>query len=263
MKYCLSSRQSMEYLRQADEIKVAARDHKSIPDLTEKYPNADIILNLGPTGDERITHENIKTYNILCKGKFIVCTPEVSPETRHFFESNDIKYYWGYAISTPYELKAIAENTKVCYVVLGAPLFFQQDMVARYNIPVRAVPNVAHYNYLPHEDGVNGTWIRPEDIKLYEPTVAAIEFEGFERQEQEQALYRIYAKDAAWSGELDMIVQNLGAKPTNRMIPEDLAQVRRNCGQKCAAFGACRLCYRYFSLADPEKLRPYIEKLKH
>ena len=151
----------------------------------------------------------------------------------------------------------------MCYVILGAPLFFQQDLVARYNIPVRTTPNIAHYNYLPHKDGVNGTWIRPEDVSAYEPTITTIEFEGLERQEQEQALYRIYAKDKAWPGKLDMIVQNLGAAPTNRMIPEDLAQIRRNCGQKCAALGTCQICYRYFSLADPEKLRPYMDKTIH
>lgn len=266
MKYCLNSRQTSEYLKKADEIKVEARDHKSIPDLAEKYPNADIILNLGSTGDERITYENIKTYSILCQGKLIVCTPKISPETRSFFENNNIKYYWGYEITTPYELKALAESTKVCYVKIGAPLFFQQDLVAKYGIPVRAVPNIAHYNYLPHSDGVNGTWIRPEDVKLYEPTIAAIEFEGIERQEQEQALYRIYAEEQAWPGKLDMIVQNLGIAqaPTNRMIPSDLAETRRNCKQRCTwPNAACSLCYRYFSLADPEKLRPYAKKNEH
>ena len=257
MKICLNARQSDVYLQKANEIKVEARDHKAIPDLAEKYPNADIILNMGPVDNGRITHENLKTYNILCKENFLVCTGDISPETRHFFESNNIKYYWGYEVCTTYELKALKENTQVCYVRVGAPLFFQQDIVKDYGIPVRVVPNVAHSNYVPHTDGVNGTWIRPEDLHLYEPTVTAIEFEGIDNQEQEQALYRIYAEQHKWPGELNMIVQNLGASPTNRMIPSECTEYRLNCGQRCTSKGNCTLCWRYFSLADPDKLRSY------
>ena len=38
MKVCVSSRQQAEYMRKADEIRVASRDHRIIPDLAEKYP---------------------------------------------------------------------------------------------------------------------------------------------------------------------------------------------------------------------------------
>ena len=43
MKVCLSSRQQHEYLLKADEIRVSARDHKAIPELAEKYPEAEWI----------------------------------------------------------------------------------------------------------------------------------------------------------------------------------------------------------------------------
>ena len=46
MKYCLSSRQSAEYLQKADEIKVLYRDIEQIYDLMDKYENKNIILNI-------------------------------------------------------------------------------------------------------------------------------------------------------------------------------------------------------------------------
>ena len=249
MKYCLSSRQTGEYLAKADEIWVDSRDHDSIISLTAKYPKATIILD-SSTFD--CGNDKLIEYNTLTKGNFVVCTRIINKEIDNFFVTNGIKYFWGYEVCTPYELKGIAEHYHVSYVRVGAPLFFQQDIIAKFGIPVRATANIAHFNYIPQTDGVNGTWIRPEDVGMYEPTVAVIEFSDADRS-KEQALYRIYAEQHAWPGEVSMIITNIGKDCTNRMLPPDFTEARLNCGQKCAAFGRCRLCYHYFSLADPDK----------
>ena len=259
MKVCLSSRQQHEYLLKADEIRVSARDHKAIPELAEKYPEADIILELEPGADADITHETIKEYDILCRKNFIVCLNDISPETRGFYEQNEIRYFWGYSVTTPYELDSLARFTKVCYVRIGAPLFFEMDLVAKYGIPVRHAPNIAHFNYMPQADGVNGTWIRPEDLEAYEPTIAAIEFLGVELS-AERALFRVYKEQKKWPGELKMIITNLDYSGYNRMLDAELTEVRMHCRQKCAAKGHCQLCWRALRLADPEKIRNYAEE---
>lgn len=51
MKFCLSARQSKQYLEKADEIKVDFRDRNIIPDLATDYPDKTIILVQYP-GDE-------------------------------------------------------------------------------------------------------------------------------------------------------------------------------------------------------------------
>ena len=256
MKVCLSSRQQHEYLQKADEIRVPARDHKAIPELAEKYPEADIILELEPGADAGITYETLREYDILCRKKFIVCLNDISPETLAFYHENDIRYFWGYSITTPYELESLSKFTKVCYVRVGAPLFFEMDLVAKYGISVRHAPNVAHFGYIPQADGVNGTWIRPEDLEQYEPTITAIEFLGVELS-AERALFRIYGEQKKWPGELGLIVQDINYLGTNRMIPPDLVEKRLNCGQKCMENGNCRLCWRILDLANPDLLRDY------
>ena len=259
MKVCVSSRQQAEYMRKADEIRVASRDHRIIPDLAEKYPEADIILELEPGADADIPHEILREYDILCRKKFIVCLNDISPETLAFYHDNDIRYFWGYSITTPYELESLSKFTKVCYVRVGAPLFFDVDLIAKYGIPVRHAPNVAHFGYLPQADGVNGTWIRPEDLALYEPIIGAIEFLGVELS-AERALFRIYTEQKKWPGELKMIITNLGHDGYNRMLDSELTTARMHCRQKCAAKGSCQLCWRALRLADPEKIRNYAEE---
>ena len=55
MKFCLSSRVSSQYLKTADQIKVAYRDFASIPGVIEKYPDTEIIVSLpNPPTDKEL-----------------------------------------------------------------------------------------------------------------------------------------------------------------------------------------------------------------
>lgn len=253
MKFCLSSRQSAEYLRKADEIRVEYRDRKNIPDLAEKYPNATVILEIPP--QTRWELDEIKQYSYLCKGKFICCLAHINDEGIPFLQEHNIPFFWGYEVTTPNELNLV-KQIGVCYVLISGPLFFQQDLLVKKGVPARVMPNLANLYHFPSSFGTTGAWIRPEDLHLYEPAVAAVEFFAPDLK-REQALFRIYAEQKAWPGQLHMIVENLGDTPTNRMLPTEITLSRLNCGQKCEANGSCRLCYRYFALANEEKIKEY------
>lgn len=256
MKYSLSSRQDSSYLKKADEIKVQWRDRRSIPDLAEKYPTATINLTryYQDSQDNEIDWNEINNYRVLSKNQFVIGL--TIPEEITVAKEKEYDFYYLSAVRTFEELRDLV-NLGVCRVRLGAPLFFQMDKVKKFNISVYAVANHAHGDSIfQKEDGVTGTWIRPEDVETYEPYVDVIEFHS-ENKTQEQALFRIYAEQHAWSGELDMVVQDLNYKCTNRMVPPSLAESRLNCAQRCQDSGRCQLCYRIFNLANPDLLRPY------
>lgn len=253
MKYSLSSRQTAEYLRKADEIRVEYRDHKIIPDLAEKYPQATV--NLTTSSQDDIDWKEIKVYNTLCRGNFSIGITTMD----HYNQAREtgVKYYYRYPITTFQELQD-AKAAGMCCVLLGAPLFFMMDKVKRFDMPVRAVANVAHTEaHFTEADGTIGTWIRPEDVELYEPYVEVIEF--MDNITAEQALYRIYAENHKWSNPLSYIVKDLGHEATNRMIPPDLAKARLNCGQRCMENGRCHLCRNTLNLANPELIQKILD----
>jgi hypothetical protein len=172
----------------------------------------------------------------------------------------DAKFYFGYPISSFYDLRA-AVACGVCYVRLDAPIFFQLDKVKELGVPVRVVPNVAYLDFIPREDGVCGTWIRPEDLDDYAEYIEVIEFEDCDNH-KEQALYRIYIEQKAWPGELNDIISNLNYKGTNRMIPPHTFGIKRAvCGQRCQETGRCKICYRTLDLANPTLLSDYREAM--
>lgn len=247
MKYCLSNRQSLEYLQKADELKVQYRDREKIIDYIEEYADKTIILDI-KNCEDTINWDEIKRYNIMAKQNFIIALNNLSDIS--YCKQNNIKFYWNFPITTFYDLQALKDLGAV-YALIDSPLV--QDIVnaAKIGIPLRVVPNVAYYAFIPRDNGVCGSWIRPEDLELYEPYITAIEFEDCNIK-KEQALFRIYAEQKSWPGDLGMIITNLNYPGINRMIPSELTKRRMNCGQRCQFNNHCKLCYRYLDLANPD-----------
>ena len=260
MKYCLSSRQTEEYLLKADQIKVEYRDRKIIPDLIEKYPDKEIILVFPIIKDDKFDWNEIKNYNVLSKDTLVCCVR--THEDINECKAQEIShFYYGYPIGSFYDLRAL-KDLGVCYLVIDMPAFFNMSALKNLEVPVRATPNLAYRAYIPHKDGTCGQWIRPEDVGLYDKFISVFEFED-SNITKEQALYRIYAEEGQWPGDFKLLISNLGCENvTNRLIPQDTAVFRLNCGQTCQVNGHCRICYRAFEIANEQKLREYRDILQ-
>lgn len=204
-----------------------------------------------------IEWDDIKRYKIITQDKFIIALNSLSDIS--FCKNENIKFYWNFPITTFYELRAL-KDIGVEYALIEAPLTHDIIKAASIGVKLRMVPNVAYYAFIPRDNGVCGSWIRPEDLYMYEPYIEAIEFEDCDLK-KEQALYRIYCEQKAWPGDLGMIITNLNYLGVNRMIPSDLTKRRMTCGQKCQSGKHCRLCYSYLNLANPDKLKQYKENI--
>jgi hypothetical protein len=260
VKYSLSSRQTAEYLRQADEIHVNQIDHKIIPTLAEQYPEARINLRLN-NDSEPINWTEIKTYNTLCRKNFILSV-EKSEQVRAAQDLN-IPFYHRAPLYSFQEVRDLV-NAGAAEVVLGAPLFFQLEKVQRNfpSVQIRAIANLAlPEGSLSYNNGVTGVWIRPEDVELYGAYISTLEFYG--DTTQERALFRIYALEKGWSGKLNLLVQDLDNEATNRLIPPSLAEARIQCGQRCMENDVCHLCQRLLDFANPDIIQKTLDSVKN
>jgi hypothetical protein len=172
----------------------------------------------------------------------------------------EIKYYYKYVITSFYELEAL-KNLNVAYVLIGAPLIFDLKNVAKYDIPIRAIPNLAYEPYLERENGILGGWIRPEDTEAYGQYIAVFEFSAPKALEKEAALFRVYAEQKQWPGNLNLLIDNLGIDASGRFYDEDNFAIRRmNCRQKCISGKTCRYCYDQFNTKN--LVRKYLDYKK-
>ena len=91
------------------------------------------------------------------------------------------------------------------------------------------VVNVASPAYLPADgDGIQGQFVRPEDVVLYEKYVKCFEFEEVNNQ-QEETLLHVYKENQNWPGKLNLLIQKLNFNVDNRAIPEEWGPARIKC----------------------------------
>lgn len=258
MKVCLNSHCSPEYLEKADEIKISYKDRNKIIDYVEKYPKATIVLSLRDTSEDiEITWEDIKRYQTLCKGNFLLAVVNANQVKECSFQL--INFYLDRPIKTfeeVYWLKAF--NSK--YILVDSPLFYRlADLKGLGGISLRIAPNIAYYaDEVPRSNGICGSWIRPEDIDLYSDYIDIIEFEDCDAR-KEEALYRTYIETKEWPTDLNKLITNLGTTISNSYIPNIFGLMRLACGQTCMSGGACHFCNRAIDLANNKDFQ---ERLK-
>ena len=134
--------------------------------MVEKYP--DKIINLCRfyihANDNEIDWKEMNNYKALCKENFVLGLSYIDEleEAKNY----GIKCYYLEPVTTFRDLRAL-KNLGVEWALIDAPLFFQMDKVKACGVPLRATANMAVRKLLPHEDGVPGPWIRPEDVPFY------------------------------------------------------------------------------------------------
>lgn len=256
MKYCLRSRLAPRYLAKANEIRVDYKDRATIPDLHHAYPEAIIILF--PPIEEQIEYDwrEIMQYNLLCDSNFILNLNNLN--LVKIVKDYGIKFMINTEVTSYWELEGL-EKLGAEYAYVGIPLFFDLQDTLNYKIKLRAIPTVAYNHNLPHDNGICGQWIRPEDVEKYEDYIEVLEFEPCDVA-REQALYKTYAEDKTWSTRLDILVRDLGSPAINRMIMPEVAENRLRCRQRCKSKGSCHICETALKLADPDFLPKQINQ---
>lgn len=254
MLICLSSRQNLKYRQKADILRVEYRDKKALENILEDNIDKIIIYQcLFENIQEDLAQ--IMVCNELYPNRLIVEVMFTNDVI--LLKEKNIRCFINRPIMSYYELNGLIA-LGVDYVILGAPLFFEMDKIKEKNIPVIIIPNIAYGDGIPRPNGINGTWIRPEDLQLYEQYAEIVMFDNADDIKKEQGLYRIYWEEKTWPGELDMLITNFNLKdPLNRLLSSDFTKKRLNCGQKCEREQRCKICYRLMDLADPEKIKQY------
>lgn len=262
LQFCLNHRVSEKYRLKAHELYLEYRDLKAVERyLGEEYRDTTIIVDT----PWEIKDEELNLLAQLSKEKNnIVLALHNFGQYERVCGGDNSKFRW-YVMepcNSFAEADALWKNGAE-YIVLGETLFFNIDRLQSYGIAhVRIMVNQALQSHVPRVNGICGPWARPEDIKMYDKFYkTVIEFPGVPVP-KEEALYRIYAEQHKWPGELNMIIENIGVDTPNRMLPTKFTESRLNCRQRCNSCHICpnmiRLANRLIAQGDDVKL--FLEK---
>lgn len=260
MRYCLKYIKN-QYIQEADEILFADNHGDDMIDAIEQYPHADFIYE--------VVDEPDWDYLKMINSKLNETDRRLIISTLHSIiaqnaKENGLAFYFSFAINNFADLQAVCE-LGACYALITAPIFFEQDKLEKFSIPLRYRANVAYSGYLTTKRvNANAAFIRPEDVDLYDYDTTTIEF-GATHTEQEEVLYRLYKYNKRWPGDLNMVITTLNVMPApmNRMIGPDFGKHRLNCGQRCVEGDTlqCHLCFNQMALANPSKIKDYIDNV--
>jgi len=264
LKFSISSRQPEDYLNKADEMFVYWEDHSLIYELYHMAQKT-IILRLPQTVEDELTTadwEKIKEYSSTLPFKLAIWNGAQAVTAK----LNGIPFYFERPVNDWPTLNLWIKYYGVCEIIPGATLMHYMDALRMKHIPIRIIVNK---HMMPNWDkttpsSVVGAWVRPEDLwKAYEKYVSYVQFDipwMPTRADliREQALYRIYAEQKTWSGDVKMLIDNLNYEGVNRLIVEDFGTRRANCRQMCEVNGNCHFCYRALNLANPDLLRKVV-----
>ena len=255
MKICLNARQEKSYLERASEIMFDYRDKEAIRNYSSIYPDKLFILNCSSVKPSSIDWEEIKRFKAYVSGKFMLGIDNVDlvPECK----ANQIDFYFTYPITSYDELSAVLAYGSQ-QVRLGAPLFFDMDNMKKFfpEVKIRVIPNRAYDDKYIRDNGLYGTWIRPEDLMLYDEYIETVDFQTSDPQ-RERALFRIYIEDRAWPGELDLIIDDFGLSIENALVLSEIGERRLNCRQRCMARNGCHICKATMKLANRDLIESY------
>lgn len=251
MKYCLSVRQSQKYLKQADEIYIEERDYGILPDILVKYPDKVIIQEM-PDDQNTLIYTYIKENPNLCLEY---------RDLSHITLAKNYKAKWmyKYEVNNYYDLRAL-EALEPEYIRITGSLVLDQRNISNCKAKLRAVPNLAYRAYIPRDNGINGHYIRPEDVKYFEPNIYVFDFEDCDLK-KEKVLFDIY-KSERWNGDLNHLITNLNASVPNPVLPDDFGEYRSKCAQRCASNVTCHYCDTAFRFTAVIKQEAEKRRLK-
>lgn len=244
MKFCLRH-YNTKYLNEANEIYIhSLRVEDKLLDLVSQYPNATFII------DDNDDIERIKRYKVLTKNKLIIRLSDFS--LVQSLKDNDIPFFYTLPITTYAEYQAL-KDIGVESFIIDSPLF--NNIHFFDNDKIRIALNVSYYATIPRKNGIIGSWVRPEDLDIFGDNVIGY-FENCDAK-KEEALYRVYS-NKEWLGNLNNLITNLNYNVENVLIPPELIDFRTNCRQRCLSGRGCRLCHRYFAIANKD----FLDELK-
>lgn len=245
MKYCLNSKCSIHLLKRADEVFVFQEDEDVLMDWVERMPDKGIVLNLN-----KGTVPDVKMYPVYQEkfADFIVCVSDF--EWHGALNDIGIKWMWRFAVNTYEELRQLMA-LKPSRIIIGAPLTFDIKNVKEVvgDIELMMIPHKTGINYIPHKidnKGIRSQWVRPEDVKLYDPYISTFDL-SMEEPRQAEAFLHVYKENGEWPGNLNLLITGLNVDIDNRSISNELAEARIECGQRCLRTGTCHKCETEFA----------------
>lgn len=255
MKYCVPYHKGFKYERDIDEIIVPFNDSlgffKALIE-KERLHHSRIILEIQDTKNFYLDREDY--YPMFSELQlnhaeihFALLFDKYHDSVKNLYEElkqRKIEFFFSTYVrdwDAFYGLASVGVSDMYIVETLAFELNLLGPVAREKGISLRVFANVCQASWVKNNT-LKSFFIRPEDVYLYEPFVDVIEFYG--DQNIQELMYKVYAKDGKWYGNLKEIINGLEIDLDSRHILPIFATARIACGKKCLKGHPCRICDR-------------------
>lgn len=248
MRYCIDYNnkniETTKFFKQADEVTIHYNPaDETLLQFLELNSNRRINIKITDK-DDFYANDRVTFFSAICK-KYsnVVLFIHLDEKMAEDLANSAIPFYFSaYCNNWDMVYYLITFHPTDIFIVEG--LGFEIDKVSKilhgHNISVRCFANVAQSadrEMLP----LKKFFVRPEDIKRYEPYIDTIEF--FKRQKSLDTLYKIYAEDQVWNGPLAELIFSFNDNTIDSRYLFPAGMERRiSCGRRCLRGEKCSIC---------------------
>jgi len=259
MRYMVSIMQPMDIKLLAEELRVPYNLLNKLYDIPDELKDKKYNIYISKQFQEKdIDWDSIA--GLASQLNVVVCLEDAV--LAHAALEHELKWYWALPCTSWFELYGLINN-KASEVFINGPLFFDLPKLStickEHNIQIRAVPNKAYDYYIPRDNGICGTYIRPEDVVIYEKYIDTLEFVSANLT-QEANLFDIYKVKGFWNGNLRLLIINLNKDVNNRGFDNRFAERRLSCKQQCLKTNCkfCNLFFDFIRLTDERNTKKWL-----
>ena len=253
MKYCTRYYKNFRYNDIIDEVIIDyATYRESIVDRLQEQnwkENQRIIIDACIGGDVDIVP--ILRMCMQIHNNFAVRVDVIQEELVSELKEAGIPFFYANYANTPDEIYGMIQRG-VSDAYVTESLAFNIEKIGAYckekGVNVRIIPNIAQYKKGFRKDIPDPCkfFIRPEDMKLYEPYADI--FEIIAPEDRLSIIYEIY-RNEHWDGDLQQLIVGLDESFYNKGIVDYFGPERLKCEQKCMQ-EKCTLCLQIKELAS-------------
>lgn len=274
MKYCVPYYRNFKYMKDIDEIIIPFNNSlaffKTLIERKQYLYNSKIILEIQDTDDFYASRKeyypilidlqtNYEDLHIkLMFDKYYASKQDLYEELKskgiEFFFSTYVRDWDAF-----YGLISIGVSDIYIVESLAFELNLLGPVAHASGVSIRVFANVCQASWIK-DNTLKSFFIRPEDVSIYEPFVDVIEFYG--NQRIQEVMYKIYAKDGKWFGDLREIINGLEIELDSRHMLPAFAEARVACGKKCLKGKSCRICDRILETSQTMKEHDLIIKIQ-
>lgn len=261
MKFCIDYKRDFKYLNDVDEITIRfRRKDTSLVDFLLEHQKQRINIYIEDEEDF-IENNCIELFNAIAEEhpeiNFVLklrdCHDSNVKYILDIIKNNKIKhnfFFNSFVRDWDSLLGIMSLNPSDVYIVenLGFEIKDVAEVAHQENIQIRIFPNVTQssWNKTP---ALKQFFIRPEDVRQYDPYVDVMEFFG--KEDSIATYYKVYAIDKKWFGKLNEIIIGFEDNDIDsRFILPNFAERRLNCGKRCYKGRRCRMCEAIEGLAE-------------